>query len=112
MHNIIEDMKLRSISCILASESWQKDSSKQFQKEVEELIEIEGMKMISKPRKYRRRGGVCIIADITKVSISPLDIPTGNLEIVWALLKPLNNQTNNHVCLLCTPQEQDEEQDE
>ena len=53
------------------------------------MVEIEGMKMMSKPRKFRRVGGVCIIADISKVSISPLDIPTGNLEIVWALLKPL-----------------------
>ena len=88
LNNIIEDMKLRSISCILASESWQKESSKKCQKEVERLIEMEGMKMISKPRKYRRGGGVCIIADISKVSISHLDIPSGNLEIVWALLKP------------------------
>ena len=89
LNNIIEDMKLRSISCMLATETWQKESSKKFQKEVERLIEMEGMKMISKPRKYKRGGGVCIIADISKVSISPLDIPTGNLEIVWALLKPL-----------------------
>ena len=45
--------------------------------------------MISKPRKYRRGGGVCIIADITKISIRPLEVITGNLEIVWALIKPL-----------------------
>ena len=85
----IEDMKMRSISCILASETWTKESNKKHQKEVERMFEMEGLKMISKPRKYRRGGGVCIIADISKVSISLLEIPAGNLEIVWALVKPL-----------------------
>ena len=51
LNNIIEDMKLRSISCMLASETWQKETSKKFQREVERLVEIEGMKIISKPRK-------------------------------------------------------------
>ena len=80
---------MRGISCILASESSEKANSKAFQKEVERMVEMEGLTMISKPRKYRRGGGVCIIADTTKVTISPLDIPTGNLEIVWALIKPI-----------------------
>ena len=89
LYNILEDMKLRSITCILASETWQKESSKKFQKEVQRMVEMEGLEMISNPRKHRRGGGVCIIADITKVSISKLDIQTGNLEIVWALVRPL-----------------------
>ena len=50
---------------------------------------LKGLKVVLKARKYRWGGGVCIIADISKVSITPLDIPTGNLEIVWALVKPL-----------------------
>ena len=53
--------------------------------------------MISKPRKYRRGGGVCIIADITKVSISPLDIYTGNLEIVWAIVRPLESSVIKNI---------------
>ena len=63
---------------MLASETWQKESSKKFQKEVERMVELEGLKMIANPRKFKRGGGVCIIADITKVSISQLDIQTGN----------------------------------
>ena len=47
--------------------------------------------MISKPRKYQRGGGVCILADITQKSITPLEVETGNLEIVWALVKPLED---------------------
>ena len=85
--SVVEDMRMRSINCILASESWEKAASKKLQKEVERLFEIEGLKMISKARKYRRGGGVCILADISKVSIKPLEIPTGNLEIIWALIK-------------------------
>ena len=53
------------------------------------MFEIEGLKMISKARKYRRGGGVCIIADITQVCITPLEVDTGNLEVVWAIVKPL-----------------------
>ena len=53
------------------------------------MVELDGIRMISKPRKHRRGGGVCILADLTEISISPLDVPTGNLEIVWALVKPL-----------------------
>ena len=90
IHSLIEDMRMRDISCVLASETWEKSSSKKFQKELERMIEIEGMKMVSKARKYRRGGGVCIIADISKISITQLDIESGNLEIVWAILKPLH----------------------
>ena len=80
-------MRMRSINCILASESWEKSASKKVQKEVERLFEMEGLRMISKARKYRRGSSVCILADISKVSIKPLEIPTGNLEIIWALIK-------------------------
>ena len=82
-------MRMRGISCLLASETWEKSNNKKYQKEVERLVELEGLKMISKSRKYRRGGGVCILADVTTVSISPLEVSTGNLEIVWALVKPL-----------------------
>ena len=58
-------------------------------KEVERLLEVEGLKMVSNPRKYRRGGGVCIVADFTKVVIQPLDIPNPhNLEIVFAIVTP------------------------
>ena len=80
---------MRNITCVLASETWEKNSSKKYQKEVERMFELEGLRMISKLRKFRRGGGVRIIADITQISIIPLDIQSGNLEIVWALIKPL-----------------------
>ena len=93
LNNIIEDMRMRGITCLLASETWEKSSNKKYQKEVERLFEIEGLKMISNPRKYRRGGGVCILADITAVNITPLNVQTGNLEIIWALVKPLETSS-------------------
>ena len=52
-------------------------------------MELKGLQMISNPRKYKRGGGVAIIADLAKVTIQPLNIPNPNhLEIVWALVSP------------------------
>ena len=79
---------MRNIDCILASETWEKKSNKKQQREIERLFEMEGLKMISKARTYRRGGGVCILGNTNKIDIKYLDIPTGNLEIVWALVKP------------------------
>ena len=101
IRNILEDMRLRGVTCLLGSESWEQESSKAFQKEVERMVELEGLAMISKPRKYRRGGGVCIIADTTKVTISPLDIPSGNLEIVWALVKPIQESIIKEILVFC-----------
>ena len=82
---------MSSIGVALCSESWKQTNNKKFQKEVERLLEVEGLKMISNPRKYRRGGGVCIVADLTKVDIQPLDIPNPhNLEIVFAIVTPRN----------------------
>ena len=45
--------------------------------------------MISNPRKYQRGGGVCIIADLTKVNIQAIDVPNpDNVEPFFALVKP------------------------
>ena len=58
---------------------------------------MEGLKMISKARKYRGGGGVCIIGDIPKISITPLEMPSDNLEIVGALIKPLQQSIINEI---------------
>ena len=53
------------------------------------MLELRGLKMVSNPRKYKRGGGVAIVADLSQVSIQPLEIPNPhNLEIVWALVRP------------------------
>ena len=80
---------MREVAVALCSETWEKENSKEFQIEMERLVEMEGMRMVSQPRKYKRGGGVCILADLSHVSIQPLEIPNPhNLEIVFALVKP------------------------
>ena len=89
LRSFAEDMQMRSIGISLCSETWEQKSNKKYQKEVERLLELKGLKMISNPRKYRRGGGVAIVADLSKVTLQPLDIPNPhNLEIVWALARP------------------------
>ena len=82
---------MREVTVALCSETWEKTTNKKYQKEVERLLELKGLGMVSQPRKYRRGGGVCIIADLSKVTIQPIEIPNPhNLEIVFALVKPKN----------------------
>ena len=91
LRSFAEDLHMREIGVALCSESWEKASNKKYQMEVERLLEMKGLKMVSNPRKYRRGGGVCIVADLSKVSIQPLDTPNPhNLEIVFALVKPMD----------------------
>ena len=68
-------MQLRDLSVALCSETWEKTTNKKYQIEVERILELKGLKMISNTRKYRRGGGVAIIADIAKVTIQSLDVP-------------------------------------
>ena len=51
----------------------------------ENIAETKGIKMISYPRKYQRGGGVCILADMTKVDI--LEVVTANPDNVEAIFR-------------------------
>ena len=74
----------------LCSETWEKSNNKKYQKNIEEMLEMKGLRMISNPRKYQRGGGVCIIANTTKVNIQAVETPNpDNVEAVFALVKPL-----------------------
>lgn len=89
LNNFQEDMQMRSIDVALCSETWEKSSNKKFQKKVENMLEMKGLKMISNPRKYQRGGGVCIIADLTKVDIQAVEVSNpDNVEAVFAIVKP------------------------
>ena len=81
---------MREVDVALCSETWEKSNNKKYQKDIEEMLEMKGMKMISNPRKYQRGGGVCIIANTTKVSIQAVETANpDNVEAVFALVKPL-----------------------
>ena len=73
----------------LCSKTWEQATNKKYQKGAEKILELKGLKIISNPRKYRRGGGVDIVADLSQVTIQALEISKPhNLEVVWALVKP------------------------
>ena len=87
--NFQDDMFMQDIDVALCSETWEKSNNKKYQKNIEEMLELNGLKMISNPRKYKRGGGVCIIANLTKVDIKALEVANPeNVEAVFALVKP------------------------
>ena len=89
MRNFAEDMILRDIGVSLCSETWEVPSNELYQWQVAGLLQLRGLRMVSNPRKKRRGGGVCIVADLSKVTIQSLNVPNPHdLEIVWALVKP------------------------
>ena len=89
LNNFQEDMLMRNIGVALCSETWEKSANKKFQKKVEIMLEMKSLKMISNPRKYQRCGGVCIIADLTKVNIHAVEVSNpDNVEAVFAIVKP------------------------
>ena len=94
LRNFAEDMLTREVTVALCSETWEKTTSKKYQKEVERFLEMKGLWMVSNPRKYRRGGGVCIVADLSKNTLQPIDKPNPYiLEIDFALMKPIVLET-------------------
>ena len=90
LKNFQEDMMMRDIDVAMCSETWEKSNNKEYQKNIEEMLELKGLKMISNPRKYQRGGGVCIIANTAKVNIQTVETANpDNVEAVFALVKPL-----------------------
>ena len=86
-----DDLLNRSCSVSFLTEIWQKSENKKHEYKIEELLELKGLKCISSPRSGARRGGgVAIVADTQKFTISKLNIQIpGNLEVVWGLLRPI-----------------------
>ena len=79
-----DDLLNRSCSVSFLTEIWQKSENKKHEYKIEELLELKGLKYISTPRSgVRRGGGVAIVADTQKFTISKLNIQIpGNLEVV------------------------------
>ena len=48
--NFVRDMKMRSLSLSLVSETWEKKAKKKHRHESERMLHMEGMKLISTPR--------------------------------------------------------------
>ena len=83
------------------TEIWEQDENKKHQKKVEKLLELKGIKYISKPRRNRLGGGAAIAVNLKSYSLSKLNVhvPT-NVECVWGLAKPLkpNKSYSSFIC--------------
>ena len=90
INNFVQDMRMRSISLALTSETWHRESKKRHKNDIERLLNMEGMKFISAARGGGRRGGGCgIIADLTDYTLDQLDIPNPDkVEMFWGILRP------------------------
>ena len=68
--SLATDMEERSIDICCVSEIWEKAEDKVHQGQIESLLELNGIKYISNPRRGRRRGGTAIAARCESFSLS------------------------------------------
>ena len=96
IRNFTEDMIQRNITACFVSEIWQKENNVKFQKEVERMFELNGLQFISCPRPQNRPGGgAAIVVNTDKFFCEKLNVLVpGNLECVWAMLRPKNSTTS------------------
>ena len=82
----------RNIQVALLCEIWEKSSNKKYQQEIENMLEINGLKYISCPRAGGRTGGgVGVVANSEYFSFQKIDVKIPhNLEIIWTLVRQKN----------------------
>ena len=90
IENFKTDMMERDISVSLLSEIWEKSEDKGHSFEVEKMLQLSGLKYLSKSRPSNKRGGgVALVVNLEKFSCEKLEVPCPNsLEVIWGLLKP------------------------
>ena len=79
----------REINIALLSEIWEKDACKKQKYEFQNLLQVEGLKYISTPRKGKRDGGAAIVANLKEFTLDKLSVTIPKkLEVVWGLMRP------------------------
>ena len=90
------DIIERGVDVAFVSEVWEQKENQGHALEIEKMLEINGLKYLSKSRPAKSRGGgVALIVNQEKFSIQNLDdvsVPK-NVEAVWGLLRPKNANT-------------------
>ena len=101
---LAEDVEERAGEVIFLCEVWEKSENKEHRKKLEELFEMRNIQYISTPRPgVKRGGGAAIATHSDKFSVSKLNITIPKpLEIVWALLRPLQNTGLVKKIILCS----------
>ena len=103
LYNFSQDMEERQCDLSFVTEVWQQLENKKHMFQLEELLEMRGIKYISTPRPGARRGGGAAIAvRLSKFNISKLNIPLPRaVEVVWGLLRPKSITSSISTIILC-----------
>ena len=104
INNFKTDFFERQVDVSLCCEVWQKAESRQHKAEIEQMLEMEGLKYFSTTRpRGKRGGGAAIIVNTDKFKVEKLDIQIPHhLEIVWALAKPKADEALFKRIILCS----------
>ena len=88
--NFIQDMRMRDLSLVIMSETWQRETKRKHKNEIERMLFMEGLKFISTTRPGGRRGGGCgIIGDLTHYTLDKIEVPNPDkVEMCWGILRP------------------------
>ena len=98
------DMEERDGEISFLCEVWEKSENKKHKKRIEEMLEMSGIEYISTPRPGAKRGGGAAIAiKSSRFSVVKLNITIPKpLEIVWAMLRPLEHTGVINKIILCS----------
>ena len=98
------DMMERNVSVGFVSEVWEKSESKEHSSEIERMLELNGLKYLSKSRPSNKRGGcVALVVNLENYSCEKLDVPTSkSLEVIWGLLKPKSSEAHIKRIIVCS----------
>ena len=100
--NVKTDILERAIDVAFLCEIWEKKENKNHQLQIETLLETEGLKYISTPRPTGW-GGAGIIVNQSKFTVEKLNIIIPhNLEVVWGLLKPKDEDAKFKKIIICS----------
>ena len=94
IHNLRTDIKERKVDVAFLQEIWEQSDNSDHNQEIEEMLELDGLQYVSKPRPKNHKGtsygGVAIVVDNENFSCKKIDnVPLqSKLEIIWCLIKP------------------------
>ena len=93
LKNFKNDVLQREIGLSLLSEVWEKKGKKKHIHEIENMLQMEGLKYISTPRPSSKRGGGCaIVADLTKFTMEKIEVTIPkSVEVTYGLLRAKND---------------------
>ena len=102
--NFKNDLFERQIDVSLCCEVWEKSESKKHKFEIEQMLEMDGLKYFSTTRpKGKRGGGAAIIVNTKRFKVETLNIQIPHhLEIIWALAKPKTENAEFKNIILCS----------